>query len=66
MLFTAIFVGRHRPRRLENCLIYIQIIHLIFTWSSVISWLLFIGDLILMGFLAMHAYRDGEMPWNLQ
>ncbi|KAL2008061.1 hypothetical protein VTN00DRAFT_8043 [Thermoascus crustaceus] len=36
----------------------IFIIHLIFTWSSVISWLLFIGDLILIGFLAMHAYRD--------
>lgn len=36
----------------------IFIIHLIFSWSSVISWLMFVGDLILIGFLAMHAYRD--------
>ncbi|KAJ9258556.1 hypothetical protein DTO195F2_5209 [Paecilomyces variotii] len=36
----------------------IFILHLIFAWSSFISWLMFIGDIVLIGFLAMHAYRD--------
>ncbi|KAJ5891963.1 uncharacterized protein N7473_008191 [Penicillium subrubescens] len=36
----------------------IFIIHLIFAWSSFISWTLFIIDLALMGFLSMRAYRD--------
>ncbi|KAF9889117.1 hypothetical protein FE257_007606 [Aspergillus nanangensis] len=34
------------------------IIHLIFSFSSFLSWTLFIGDLALIGFLSMHAYRD--------
>ncbi|KAL1971200.1 hypothetical protein VTN77DRAFT_152 [Rasamsonia byssochlamydoides] len=36
----------------------IFILHLLFAWSSVISWLMFIGDLFLIGFLSLHAYRD--------
>ena len=36
-----------------------KIVHLIFSWSSVISWILFVGDMALIGFLALHAYRDG-------
>ncbi|KAJ5167918.1 Tic20-like protein [Penicillium canariense] len=36
----------------------IFIIHLIFAWSTFISWTLFLIDLILMGFLSMRAYRD--------
>lgn len=36
-----------------------QIIHLIFSFSSVISWLLFAVDIALMAWLAMRAYKDG-------
>lgn len=36
----------------------IFIIHLIFAWSAIISWTLFAIDLILIAFLALHAYRD--------
>ncbi|KAL2364959.1 hypothetical protein RJZ56_002107 [Blastomyces dermatitidis] len=36
----------------------IFIIHMIFAWSSVISWLLFVCDITLIGFLSMRAYRD--------
>ncbi|KAL4906102.1 hypothetical protein BDW74DRAFT_151282 [Aspergillus multicolor] len=36
----------------------IFIIHLIFSWSSLLSWLMFIGDLALIGFLSMKAYQD--------
>ncbi|OJD23784.1 hypothetical protein ACJ73_04862 [Blastomyces percursus] len=38
----------------------IFIIHMIFAWSSVISWLLFVCDIALIGFLSMRAYRDGK------
>jgi uncharacterized membrane protein len=39
---------------------FIFIIHIIFSWSSIISWLLLVGDLGLIGFLTMHAYQDGK------
>src|SRR5271155_1132086 len=38
----------------------IFIVHLVFAWSTIISWVLFAVDLILIAFLAMHAYRDGK------
>jgi hypothetical protein len=38
-----------------------QIVHLIFSWSSFLSWLIFICDLGLIGFLSMRAYRDGKL-----
>ncbi|RAL15558.1 uncharacterized protein BO97DRAFT_363263 [Aspergillus homomorphus CBS 101889] len=34
------------------------IIHLLFSWSSFLSWLLLMGDLAMIGFLSMRAYRD--------
>ncbi|RAK99780.1 uncharacterized protein BO80DRAFT_358431 [Aspergillus ibericus CBS 121593] len=34
------------------------IFHLIFSWSSFLSWVLFICDLVMIGFLSMRAYRD--------
>ena len=36
----------------------IFVLHLILSWSRVLSWMLFIVDLGLIGFLAMRAYRD--------
>jgi uncharacterized membrane protein len=38
----------------------IFILHLMLSWSKVLSWMLFTVDLSLIGFLAMHAYRDVE------
>ncbi|PLB33685.1 DASH complex subunit Duo1-domain-containing protein [Aspergillus candidus] len=37
---------------------YGQIIHLLFSWSSFFSWLFFLCDIALIGFLSMRAYRD--------
>ncbi|KAF2871974.1 hypothetical protein BDV95DRAFT_628438 [Massariosphaeria phaeospora] len=37
---------------------FVFVVHIIFSWSSIISWLLFVCDLGLMGFLTMHAYQD--------
>ncbi|KAL9112114.1 MAG: hypothetical protein Q9227_003491 [Pyrenula ochraceoflavens] len=36
------------------------VVHMIFAWSSILSWLLFAGDVVLISFLAFHAYRDVE------
>jgi hypothetical protein len=36
------------------------VIHLIFSWSTVLSWLIFIGDLALIAFLTLRAYRDAD------
>ncbi|KAG8626940.1 hypothetical protein KVT40_005885 [Elsinoe batatas] len=36
------------------------VLHLLFSWTSVLSWLLFIGDLALIAYLTFHAYRDAE------
>lgn len=38
----------------------IFILHLILSWNKVLSWILFAIDLLLIGFLAMHAYKDVE------
>jgi uncharacterized membrane protein len=38
----------------------IFVLHLIFSWSAFLSWLIVIGDLGLIGFLTFRAYRDGK------
>ena len=43
----------------------IFVLHLIFSWSSILSWMLFVVDLGLIGFLTMHAYRDGMSPFTI-
>ena len=36
------------------------VLHLLFLWSSFLSWVLFLGDLVLVGWLVMNAYRDAD------
>ncbi|KAI0404565.1 hypothetical protein F4802DRAFT_597990 [Xylaria palmicola] len=36
------------------------VIHLLFSWSAFLSWVITLGDLVLIGFLALHAYRDAD------
>src|SRR5207253_1537621 len=36
------------------------VLHLIFSWSSFLSWVIFLGDLGLMGWLVLKAYRDAD------
>ncbi|KAI0110285.1 hypothetical protein F4814DRAFT_451262 [Daldinia grandis] len=36
------------------------IVHLIFSWSTFLSWVIFLADLCLMGWLALRAYRDAD------
>ncbi|KAI1639261.1 hypothetical protein F4809DRAFT_157136 [Biscogniauxia mediterranea] len=36
------------------------IVHLLFSWSTFLSWIFAIADLFLMGWLALRAYRDAD------
>jgi len=38
----------------------IFVLHLIFSWSKFLSWVIFVGDILLIGYLTMRAYRDGK------
>lgn len=60
LLFAAIFVSPtlHLFARGPALTTY-QVLHLIFSWSSILSWMLFVVDIGLIGFLTMHAYQDG-------
>jgi len=53
--------GRFHAWQSSLLFAFIFVIHIIFSWSSIISWLLFVGDLGLIGFLTMHAYQDGKI-----
>ena len=52
----------HRFHAWQSSLLFsaVFIVHLIFSFSSVVSWIIFVLDLAAMGFLAYMAYRDGE------
>ncbi|MCJ1481763.1 hypothetical protein MMC06_001922 [Schaereria dolodes] len=36
------------------------LIHLIFAWTAVLSWMLLVVDIVLIGLLTLHAYRDAD------
>ncbi|TAQ87094.1 hypothetical protein B7494_g4564 [Chlorociboria aeruginascens] len=38
----------------------IFVLHLIFSWSTWLSWIIFIGDLGLIAYLTLRAYRDAD------
>ena len=38
----------------------IFVLHFIFSWSKILSWVIFVGDIFLIGYLTMRAYRDGK------
>lgn len=39
---------------------FIFVVHIIFSWSSIISWLLFTCDIGLIAYLTFRAYRDAD------
>ncbi|KAK3905676.1 upf0132 domain protein [Staphylotrichum tortipilum] len=36
------------------------VVHLLFAWSTFLSWVFFLGDLALMAWLVLNAYRDAD------
>lgn len=62
LVFTAVFVCTSILASLLDCsLPCLQILHLILSWSKVLSWILFVLDLGLIAFLTLRAYQDGEL-----
>ncbi len=53
--------GLHRFHAWQSSLTFsaIFVLHLIFSWSSILSWMIFVADLGLIGLLTLHAYQDG-------
>lgn len=39
---------------------FMFVVHVVFSWSTVVSWMLFVLDLATIGYLTMRAYRDGK------
>ncbi|KAF2096991.1 hypothetical protein NA57DRAFT_77241 [Rhizodiscina lignyota] len=39
---------------------FIFVLHILFSWTAVISWMLFAVDLLLIGWLTYRAYKDAE------
>ena len=36
------------------------LLHVVFSWTSVVSWILFAGDMVLIAYLTACAYRNAE------
>ncbi|KAL2129538.1 hypothetical protein VTI74DRAFT_7622 [Chaetomium olivicolor] len=36
------------------------VVHLLFSWSTFLSWVFFLGDLVLIAWLVLNAYRDAD------
>jgi hypothetical protein len=36
------------------------VLHLVFSWSKFLSWVFFLGDLVLIAWLVLNAYRDAD------
>ena len=46
----------------QSCLVFLPllVLHVLFIWSSVISWILFVADVLLAGWLGFKAYQNGQ------
>jgi hypothetical protein len=63
MLLDGIEDGanRYRFHAWQSALLFsaIFVLHVLLSWSSFLSWVIFLGDLGLIGYLTMRAYKDG-------
>jgi uncharacterized membrane protein len=59
-LWKVLIRGRFHAWQSALLFSAIFVLHLIFSWSTFLSWLIFIGDLGLIGLLTFRAYRDGK------
>ena len=60
--YVVLMGGSPRFHAWQSSLLFAAmfVLHLILSWSSVLSWILFVIDLGLIGFLSFRAYRDGR------
>jgi len=61
LLTTDSVVGR-RFHAWQSSLLFtaLFVVHLLFSWSTFLSWMFFLGDLILIAWLVLNAYRDAD------
>ena len=57
-----ILIENNRFHAWQSALVFscIFVLHLILSWSTFLSWTLFILDWMLIGYLTFRAYRDGK------
>lgn len=69
LLLTLSRISRFHAWQSSLVFAALFIVHLVFSWSGFLSWLLFVADLALIAFLVFRAYRDGmwraECPSSL-
>jgi uncharacterized membrane protein len=65
---TVLTTMLHRFHAWQSSLLFsaIFVLHLIFAWSTVMSWLFFTVDMVLIAFLTFRAYKDGtsNLRWR--
>ncbi|KAI1467672.1 uncharacterized protein F4812DRAFT_404795 [Daldinia caldariorum] len=59
-MLTSRLIARFHAWQSSLLFTVIFIVHLLFSWSTFLSWVLFLADLGLMGWLAQRAYRDAD------
>lgn len=54
--------GARRFHAWQSSLLFtaILVLHLLLSWSSFLSWVLFLCDLLLIGFMGLKAYQDAD------
>lgn len=63
--FLSVFgssADRSRFHAWQSSLLFtaILVLHLLLSWSSFLSWVLFLCDLVLIGFMGLRAYQDAD------
>ncbi|GAB7350514.1 hypothetical protein MBLNU459_g1107t2 [Dothideomycetes sp. NU459] len=57
---VALLLFEHKSDYVSLVFTAVFVVHLIFSWSSGVSWFLFVCDLALIAWLVFRAYRDAE------
>ncbi len=72
MFFTLLVFWRDRANRSDVCVSRFHawqssllftalfVLHLVFSWSRFLRWVFFLGDLVLIAWLVLKAYRDAD------
>lgn len=60
MMLTERPVNRFHAWQSSLLFTALFVLHLLISWSSFLSWVLFLADLALVGWLVVNAYRDAD------
>jgi uncharacterized membrane protein len=57
---SAVCVSRFHAWQSSLLFTALFVLHLVFSWSKFLSWVFFLGDLVLIAWLVLNAYRDAD------